>query len=110
MSQNAPLYWHVGEDVEVTFDRSPADDTDLIGATLEFWFATTQANIGVNPPVLLGTAGITPTIVDGDTFRLVLPHNWTATITPRTSYWYQVRRTDAGNEAVLAEGTVTVRP
>jgi hypothetical protein len=100
MAQSNTLTWTAGEHVRLNFTMSPV--VDLTGATLLFTLKAQRSRTMTN---LFTVAGV---LVSGPAGTFYVDITAAVSDVPVGSYYHDVWRTDAGNEAQLSTGPVTV--
>jgi hypothetical protein len=101
--------FYPGEDILLQCGRLASDTTVITGETLRF-----QMWLGIIPtgaPVVDSNVAvdIVFVITDAANFTVALPKADTVNLA-RGVYWYQITRTTAGKDAVLAAGQITLLP
>ncbi len=102
MSLTSSLSWFRGEDVTVDFQMTPP--VDVTGWTIRFTLSdtlggTAQSGFPLTASIVNGPAG---------RFRVAIASALTASLAVGRYVW-DVRRTDAGSKATLADGYLDLR-
>jgi hypothetical protein len=107
MSMLSLFFWHVGEDLVITFTATTP--TPIAGWTLQLWIYNSRTDPQAGNPALFTTANaaIMDPVKGIFTFTLAAANTSAIGVGNR---WLQVRRIDSGENTVLAEGKVNSEP
>jgi hypothetical protein len=106
MAIETPLTWFRGEDVTLTVTLTPP--TNITGWSLTF---TIRDKLGGAVKITKdngGTGGLTLTDAINGVFKVTIARADTLTLAVQ-SYVYDIRRTDSGNNAIVAFGSIQLR-
>lgn len=106
MSIETNFTWFRGEDITLHFAMIPA--TDITGWSLTF---TVKNKLGGTTQFTKdngGTGGLALVSAKAGTFKVTIAKADTQGLTPG-GFVYDVKRTDSGSNAILANGTITLR-
>lgn len=107
--------WHIGEDKTLEFTVVDAAGTvvDITGWTLSWMLKRRMGDVDALAILTKTTGAGTVTITDGDAGECEVDIDDTDTdtaVVAHRDYWHELKRTDAGFEAILAQGLVNLNP
>jgi hypothetical protein len=105
--------WHIGEDktLELTVRNAAGEVVDITGFDLSWMFKRrmTDADSAALMTKTIGV-GLTVTSASGGRIDVAIADTETDDLKPKVDYWHELKRTDDGFEAILAQGVVNLNP
>jgi hypothetical protein len=106
MAIETPLSWFRGEDVALTVTLTPP--TSISGWSLTFTVRDRPGGTVKLTKDNGGTGGLTITDAGNGVFKVTIARADTQTLTVQ-AYVYDIRRTDSGNNAIIAFGSINLK-
>ncbi len=112
MSRKQPLDWFIGEDRTYEFtiydgNSSGAAVVNITGFAFQWVLLDSTRTVLVTKTV---GSGIMITDGSNGVLQVAIDDTDTDSLTAATTYYYELKRNDAGSEVVVAYGTVNLRP